>query len=49
MEAGIIADPMAEMDPAMDAGAEGGGAPAAEVAPNEESAINSSDSRRAEF
>jgi hypothetical protein len=50
MEAGIIADPMAEMDPAMDAGDEGGGgAPAAEVAPNEESVVKPGDARRAEF
>jgi hypothetical protein len=50
MEAGIIADPNAEMDPAMAAGNEGGGAPAAEVAPNEqESAVEPSDARRGEF
>ena len=50
MEAGIIADPNAEMDPAMAAGDEGGGAPAAEVAPNEqESAVEPSDARRGEF
>ena len=48
MEAGIIADPMAEMDPAMAAGGEG--APAAEVAPNEqESAVEPADARRGEF
>ena len=49
MESGIIADPAAEMDPAMAAGDEGGGAPAAEVAPNEESAVDPSDARRGEF
>jgi len=37
------------MDPAMAAGDEGGGAPAAEVAPNEESAVDPSDARRGEF
>ena len=49
MEAGIIANPAAEMDPAMAAGDEGG-APAAEVAPNEqESAVEPADARRGEF
>ena len=49
MEAGIIANPAAEMDPAMAAGNEGG-APAAEVAPNEqESAVEPADARRGEF
>ena len=48
MEAGIIADPNAEMDPAMDAS--GGGAPAAEVDPNaQESAVDAGDARRGEF
>jgi len=49
MKSGIIADPAAEMDPAMSAGDEGGGAPAAEVAPNEQSAVESADARRGEF
>ena len=49
LESGIIVDPMAEMDPAMAAGGEGG-APAEEVAPNEqESAVNAADARRGEF
>jgi hypothetical protein len=48
MESGVIADPAAEMDPAMAAGGEGGGAPAAEVAPNE-SAVDPADARRGEF
>jgi len=49
MEAGIIANPAAEMDPAMAAGDEGG-APAAEVAPNgQESAVEPADARRGEF
>ncbi len=48
MESGIIADPAAEMDPAMAAGNEGGGAPAAEVAPNE-SAVEPADARRGEI
>jgi len=48
MEAGIIADPMAEMDPAMAAGGEG--APAAEVDPNaQESSVDPGDVRRGEF
>jgi len=48
MEAGIIADPAAEMDPAMAAGDEG--APAAEVASNQpESAVEPADARRGEF
>jgi hypothetical protein len=47
MESGVIADPAAEMDPAMDAGGEG--APA-EVAPAEqESAVEPADARRGEF
>ena len=48
MESGVIADPAAEMDPAMAAGDEGGGAPAAEVAPNE-SAVDPADARRGEI
>ena len=49
MESGIIADPAAEMDPAMVAGDEGG-APAAEVAPNnQESAVDPADARRGEI
>jgi hypothetical protein len=48
MESGVIADPAAEMDPAMAAGNEGGGAPAAEVAPNE-SAVDPADARRGEI
>ena len=48
MESGIIADPAAEMDPAMAAGDEG--APAAEVASNQpESAVEPADARRGEF
>ena len=48
MESGVIADPAAEMDSAMAAGGEG--APAAEVAPNEqESAVEPADARRGEF
>ena len=50
MESGIIADPAAEMDPAMAAGDEGGGAPAAEVAPNEQqSAVDPADARKGEI
>ena len=48
MESGVIADPAAEMDSAMAAGGEG--APAAEVAPNEQaSAVEPADARRGEF
>jgi hypothetical protein len=50
MESGVIPDPSAEMDPAMAAGDEGQGVPAAEVAGNEpESAVDPSDARRGEF
>ncbi len=48
MESGVIADPAAEMDPAMAAGGEG--APAAEVAPgDQQSAPEPADARRGEF
>ena len=48
MESGVIADPAAEMDPAMDTGGEG--APAAEVAPgDQQSAPEPADARRGEF
>lgn len=50
MEAGIIADPMAEMDPSMAAGGEGGmPAPEAASAPDPQSEVNGADQKRAEF
>ena len=49
MEAGIIADPMAEMDPAMAAGDPAAGAPAEVAPPAEAEGPDSSDLKRAEF
>ena len=50
MEAGIIQDPaeLAAMEAGVDPAAAGGGAPPAEVAPNE-SSINPADQKRGEF
>ena len=47
MESGVIADPAAEMDPAMDAGNEG--APAEVATADPQSAVDPSDARRGEF
>jgi hypothetical protein len=49
MEAGIIADPMAEMDPAMAAGDPAAGAPGQVAPPAEAEGPDSSDLKRAEF
>ena len=49
MEAGIIADPMAEMDPAMAAGDPAAGQPAEVAPPAEAEGPDSADVKRAEF
>ncbi len=49
MESGVIADPMAEMDPAMAAGAPAAGQPAEVAPPAEPEGPDSADVKRAEF